>query len=470
MINNYWINVLCGSLLLVGVWTTTAQTIITGDSLQDKALATALWTINHNTDSLLLKAGADYGGEWTRDISINSWNAVSLLRPEVAEYSLWSVTQDRQTIGHQYWDKIIWTIAAWNHYLATGHEQFLTEAYTCAKNTMRQLEDSCWDATYGLFTGPAVYQDGIAGYEEPIFDKRWDTITSFVLDYPNSHTIKCLSTNAVYYKAYLCLAEMAKLREPAAQKEYEQKAAQLKQHFREHFFDKKSLKLYYLIDHEGYKHKFQEALGLSFSIMFGLVTPAEARKIVEKTYSSVYGVPTVWPHFKRYSESQPGRHNVMIWPHVNMFYASACAQVGAWKNFAFEMRNLTELATQHDPKGEVNFHEIYNTTGEPDGGWQSGWHWPPLNHQTWCATGYLRNYLYWVAGMQLKLDGLYFQPAGIDVPRVVMKQIPYRNALLDITIEGNGKVLKKCIINGKKSKPFIPADAQGNYDIVLIMR
>ena len=43
----------------------------------------AVWTVDNNTDGLLLKAGADYGGEWTRDISINSWNAVSLLRPDV---------------------------------------------------------------------------------------------------------------------------------------------------------------------------------------------------------------------------------------------------------------------------------------------------------------------------------------------------------------------------------------------------
>lgn len=466
---NYWHQFTLGFLLFC-VLTTSAQSIHTGDTLQDMALATALWTIDHNTEGQLLKAGADYGGEWTRDISINSWNAVSLLRPEVAEYSLWSVTQNRQTIGHQYWDKIIWTIAAWNHYLATGHESFLTEAYTCAKNTMRQLEDSCWDATYGLFMGPAVYQDGIAGYEEPIFDKRWDTLTSFVLDYPNAHTIKCLSTNAIYYKAYLCLAEMAKLREPAAVAQYEQKAAQLKQQFRIHFWDAKSSKLCYLIDHEGRKHEFQEVLGISFAIMFGLVTPSEAQVVIGNMHSSAYGVPTVWPHFKRFSDAQPGRHNGTIWPHVNMFYASACAQVGAWTNFDFEMRNLTELATLHDPQGEVNFHEIYNMSGEPDGGWQSGWHWPLLNHQTWCATGFLRNYLYWVAGMQLHPDGLYFQPAGIGMERVEMQQIPYRKALLNITVEGSGRTLKKCIINGKKSKPFIPADAQGNYEIVLIMQ
>ena len=170
----------------------------------------AVWTVDNNTDGLLLKAGADYGGEWTRDISINSWNAVSLLRPEVAEYSLWSVTNNRKTIGHQYWDKIIWVIAAWNHYLVTGRHEFLTQAYACSKATMLQLEDSVFDKTYGLFTGPAVFQDGIAAYDEPVYEPSFDD-KSYVLDHPNSHHIMCLSTNAVYYQAYICLAEMAEI-------------------------------------------------------------------------------------------------------------------------------------------------------------------------------------------------------------------------------------------------------------------
>ena len=159
----------------------------------------AVWTVDHNTDGLLLKAGADYGGEWTRDIAINSWNAVSMLRPDVAEYSLWSVTNNRKSIGHQYWDKIIWVIAAWNHYLVTGREQFLTQAYECSKATMLQLEDSVFDKTHGLFTGPAVYQDGIAAYDEPVYEPSLDD-KSYVLDHPNSHYIMCLSTNAVYVR------------------------------------------------------------------------------------------------------------------------------------------------------------------------------------------------------------------------------------------------------------------------------
>ena len=70
----------------------TAPALLCAQSLHDGSATgktnvfdLAVWTVDNNTDGLLLKAGADYGGEWTRDISINSWNAVSLLRPAVAE-------------------------------------------------------------------------------------------------------------------------------------------------------------------------------------------------------------------------------------------------------------------------------------------------------------------------------------------------------------------------------------------------
>ena len=106
-------------------------------NLLEPAFKLAVATVDRNTHQGILAAGADYGGEWTRDCAINAWNGVSLLRPRIAETSLWSVTKNRQTIGHQYWDKIIWTIGAWNHYKVTGSRDFLAQAYPCAGDHAR---------------------------------------------------------------------------------------------------------------------------------------------------------------------------------------------------------------------------------------------------------------------------------------------------------------------------------------------
>ncbi|MDO5447212.1 MAG: hypothetical protein Q4F34_05500 [Prevotellaceae bacterium] len=438
-----------------------------GEGLQ-KSLQLALWTIDHNTDGQLLKAGADYGGEWTRDISINSWNAASLLRPDVAEYSLWSVTNNHKTIGHQYWDKIIWVIAAWNHYLVTGREVFLREAYQCCKQTMTQLEDSVFDYEYGLFTGPAVYQDGIAAYDEPIYDPSLDS-KSYVLDHPNSHAIKCLSTNATYYEAYKCLVEMAKICEPSEVKSFVKKASKLKKNFRRYFFDKSNSRLYYLIDHTGRAHKYQEGLGVAFTILFDLVTDKEARKIIASTYQSSNGVPTVWPCFPRFSSEKPGRHNVMIWPHVNMFYAAACAKVGAYDSFWHEVNAISRLALEAD--ATPNFHEIYTIEGNPSGGWQCGTLWPPLNHQTWCATGMLRAIINNIIGLHPCIDGLAFAPIGMtDGSSIKINDVRYRNAVLDITVKGKGSKVASFMVNGKSTKPFIPSSANGHLAIEITLK
>src|ERR1035437_10846000 len=81
-----------------------AQKIICDNSNYADAYTLAINTVDINTRRGILAAGGDYGGEWTRDIAINSWNAVSLLRSEVAEKSLWCVTLNKESIGHQYWD------------------------------------------------------------------------------------------------------------------------------------------------------------------------------------------------------------------------------------------------------------------------------------------------------------------------------------------------------------------------------
>ncbi len=173
-----------------------AQQLDTHYEKLDKVFQIATQTLYKNVKDSIIKAGGSYGGEWTRDISINTWNAANLLLPEVSEYSLWHVTTNHRTqIGHQYWDQIIWVTGAYDHYLATQDKAFLKQAYIASKNTMQKLENEVFDSEYGLFTGPSVFNDGIAGYEEPIFDPK--NTSSYVLDYPNAKPIKCLSTNCI---------------------------------------------------------------------------------------------------------------------------------------------------------------------------------------------------------------------------------------------------------------------------------
>ena len=437
----------------------------------DAAFKLAVETLYKNTPDSVIKAGGEYGGEWTRDVSINSWNAAAILMPEKTAFSLWSVTTDNRTfIGHQYWDQIIWVTAAYDYYQKTGNKAFLHQAYIASANTMKKLENEQLDKDYNMFMGPSVFNDGIAGYEEPVFDTQHHS--SYVLDFPGAKRIKCLSTNSIYYSGYVTLAKMAALEgDKAAEKTYLQKAADLKAAIRKNLYDAKNHKLNYLVDGNGNVHPHQEALGVSFAILFGIVDATEAKQIIANAYSGRHGIPSIYPHFKRFDNDHPGRHNQIVWPFVNAFWADAVHQMGRTDIFSFELQNLASLALNSNNC----FYEIYNEeTGEVDGGWQQGGKWGSVYDQTWSVTGYIRMIFADLFGMKFTPEGVTFNPDVQLLQEYGVKQLSnlrYRNGKLDITVSGNGKKLASVKVNGKDQLPTKPiAPANGTTKIELILK
>jgi hypothetical protein len=424
-----------------------------------EAFDLAIRTVDINTRRGILAAGGDYGGEWTRDIAINSWNGVSLLRPQLAEQSLWSVTINKDTIGHQYWDKIIWTIAAYHHYQITGNRNFLGQAYKCSANTMKELEQITFDKESGLFMGPSVFNDGIAAYPEPIYEPL--NYSSSVLDHKNSYHIKCLSTNCVYYGAYLALSKMGKTLN--ANKEvvaaYEQKASNLKASILKNFYDKDKNTFNYLIDHQGKADKSQEGLGISFAVIFGIIDGDKAAQLISNAVVSKFGITSICPDFPRYSSSKPGRHNNIIWPMVNGFYANAALLSESYASFTNELFSLTHLALDAD-KGDYNFREIYNPySGKPDGGYQAAgasspdYHWESCKLQTWSATAYISMVVNGLIGIKTNETTMTFKPyLPIGITHIELKNLAYRNAVLNVLIEGKGNSIKSFTVDGKERK------------------
>lgn len=444
-------------------WSLSAQTLHTNSELLDSAFRLAVWTVDHNTHEGILAAGAGYGGEWTRDAAINCWNGVSLLRPEVAQQSLWNVTEDGTRIGHQYWDKILWAIAAWHHFEVTADTAFLRRAYACSKATLAELESQHFDPYYGLFMGPAVFQDGIEAYPEPIYDPgKWDQ--GFVLRHHYADSICCLSTNVVYYDAYGALLRMARVLEQDTAL-FAARQAALGASILKHLYDGpngRTLPRYrfdyfvYRIGRARHNAQYQEGLGASLALMSGLLSREEALQVLLQLKLTTFGIPSVSPSFPRNSREKPGRHNMMIWPHINAFYASACGTIGADDEFYRELENIATLAVVN---GQGCFYEIYTIEGKPSGGWQCRSLWDKKEHQTWCATGYLRLWLDHIFG--LRFDGgdhLRLAPMGMrDGSMCVLDSIRWRDTELTLIVRGRGPVMRTRI-NGKAAE----APAIGN--------
>lgn len=420
--------------------------------------------------STFIRAGGDYHQPWTRDAAVNSWNAASLFAPDLARDTLWAVTvpsSDGPIVqrDNQWWDKVVWIVGAWNHYLVTGDKPFLRDAFGVSSRLIREMELTRFNKKFGLFEGPSFFNDGIAGYPSPPADPK-DEGSSFVLDHPGSEKLMALSTNCLYVGAYDALSSMAReLEQPHT--DADASAADLKKRIDQTYWNPKSGLYDYLLYPDGHRDSSQEGCGLSFSILFGVASPARAKSILKNTHLEPFGITDVYPHFERFSDARPGRHNAIVWPMVQGMWARAAAQVRDRDAFQSELANLARLSKGSDGR----FFEIYNAkTGAVDGGWQNGHQWDSVPDQTWSATAYISMITNGLFGMRFSPKGLEFQPLVPEgLGDVTLTGVRYRGAILHITLKGSGSHLRGLWVDGKLAKLVSPR-LDGIHEVVVQAR
>ncbi|WP_406144656.1 MGH1-like glycoside hydrolase domain-containing protein [Streptomyces sp. NBC_01012] len=425
-----------------------------------------------------IRAGGGYEQPWTRDAAVNTWNAASLLEPAQAANTLWAAVvkqPDGQLIvqqDNQQWDQVVWMTGAWNHYLVTGDETFLSHAYQVAVNTLDLRRSQDFNSAFGLFQGPSFFNDGIAGYPAPPADDT-ESHGSFVGDYPDTSSIMALSTNALYFSAYRSAAQMAAaLGRPDSEADaLDASADTLKEKINQHLWiPDKGMYGYFIHGDDSLSGQLdvtEEGAGLSFAVLFGIADASQARSIMRNAHIQPYGIVDTYPDFARYSDDRPGRHNGVVWPMVQGYWADAAARTGDQARFADEVRALAGLA---DSSGQ--FAEIYNArTGEVDGGWQTGSHWDAAPDQAWSATAYLRMIDNGLFGMEFGTDGIDFRPtlpAGWG--DVTLNGVSYRDAELDISLHGSGNVISSFTLDGAEtSANSVPASLSGKHDVEITL-
>ena len=423
---------------------------------------------------------------WTRDASVNTWNAVSMLAPVVGRNTLWSVI-DSQTGGglivqqdDEWWDQIVWVVSAWNHFLVTGDRTFLAGAYDTAVNTMAARVSGNFNAPLGLFEGPGFMNDGISAYPEPPYEPGVNS--SFVLDYQYASVMMCLSTNCIYYGAYQAMAGMAAVLGQASHAAtYQQAAVALRTAINTHFWQPDAGTYGYLIHgaadpDAGQLDTHQEAGGLALAVLLGVASASQTRLLLDRTQWEPHGVVNVWPNFAWYDDgTDDGKwgRQASLWPMVHSMFGHAAAAGGRSDLFARAVTDLAEMVSA----SQVHFYELYNpVTGVPDGGWQPGagsseiTQWTAQPDQTWSATGYLRMIYRALFGLNFTTQGLEFAPC---LPEgwgtVSLSGLPYRDAILDITLTGAGTGIKSMLVDGRPHSPLIPDTISGAHTIEITL-
>ena len=432
----------------------------------------------------VILAGLDYGRPWTRDASINAWNGASLIMAQVARNTLVSVldrTEGGVRIGGQYWDCIVWATGAWHHYLYTGDREFLSLAFEATKNSLACFEETEFDATDHLFRGPG-WSDGVAGYPIEYADSGG---SSAILDWPKCNPekvskpgygipMKALSTNCLYYSAYVTVGKMAEELGVAGNPAWASKAQALKESINRHFWDDDRGTYRFLVGPFG-PCDHQEGLGHSYALLFGVSDPQQSETVFSRLHVTPAGLPCEWPSFARY-DSKDGmsfaRHAGTVWPQIQGFWAEAAARARKPEVFGHELFNLARHARR-----DRQFAEIYHPlTGEIYGGMQEASGkgiilWEATSRQTWAATAYLRMILLGLAGMRFDTDGVRFEPCvPSGIAFVEIHNMKYRNMDLDITVRGTGTKVRQCVINGQASEiPFLDASNDGDQHVVLVL-
>jgi glycogen debranching enzyme len=428
----------------------------------------------------VILAGLRYFMPWTRDAAINAWNGSSIILPDVTRDTLLSVLVSEYGtafIGDggnaQYWDVMVWTTGAWHHYLNTGDREFLALAFSATANTLERLERNEFDPADGLFRGPG-WSDGVAGYPLEYANAGGESGIHHWPRFNRANVVprgfgipmKALSTNCLYYAAYVTAAAMAKELALPARPEFAVRAEQLKQSINRNFWMPGAGHYRYLVGALGPSDN-QEALGQAYAILFGIASAEQVDAIFRNPPVQPAGVPAVWPDFPRYQlpdGNSFSRHAGTVWPQIQGMWAHAGATHGNSGILGHELFQLAAHAVR-----DKHFAELYHPlTGEIYGGMQERAGkgivaWDSLPRQTWSATAFIRMMLFGVAGLTPAADGLRFRPclpAGLT--KVELRNLKYRDMTLNLTIEGAG-------CKSGQREIFLPFSTTGRHNVRIVV-
>jgi hypothetical protein len=466
-----------------------------------------------------LIAGLDYG-MYSFDTMMHAWDGASFLAPDAVKGALFNtltIGEDGRVRSGDFITGFGWTVGAWSHYLHTGDRAFLKVALAATLGAFEHYERVEFDPQLGLFRGPAVLCDGISSY--PDFWVKGLTGVGHIIKWPESHPEKkapvglglpmhALSTQCINYQAYLIAARMQRELGLPVDPALAEKTARLKAAINRHFWREDAGLYRYLVDPFGGSDQ-QEGFGHAFAILFGIASPEQAKRIFAAMHVTPHGIPINWPVYPRYASPDGttfGNHNATLWPPVSGVWAQATAQNGRLDLFAMELKAHADRACRDNQFAEV-YHPV---TGQIYGGIQEGMTgrkgagmkafvaarlggdgeptpeafgqlfppvagkeginlWRSCGRNTFSSTAYLRLVLQGLCGLQLETDGITFKPT---VPKgmspVAVYDLPYRQAVLEIRIKGEGNGVKSLTINGRAARS-IPPTATGRQVVVIEM-
>ncbi len=392
--------------------------------------------LNVRADSTL-SAGAKWPGVWTRDVSYATQLALAYFQPELSRRSLLArldgddrIRQDTGTGGS--WpvssDRHIWTLAAWEIFLATGDSLWLERIRQPVLQALR--EDLVWnrDPYSGLLKGETSFEDW-REQTYPIWASPADIQASFAL-----------STNILFKRALEIGSVLTA--DPTEAELLAGAADQLEESVLSQFWNSATehLSAYLLQTPSWLRSETRDALGEALAALYTHSDPSQWRLEFSTYRRTRWGTPVLDPQLPH---SLP-YHNQAIWPFVEAYSGLAAKRVGAEQIYAHSFRSMLVTAGLHLTHSE-NFHYL-TARREP----------MEMNsdRQLWSGAGWLGMLLKGLFGMEvvyaqeMQQFGLQFHPSNpFTWDQFELLSLQFRGASVDLHLHGKGSVLDRILVN-----------------------
>ncbi|WP_299991565.1 glycogen debranching protein [uncultured Pontibacter sp.] len=403
------------------------------------------------------RTGKEWAGVWTRDISYSLILGLAAIEPEIARKSLMRKVKNKRIIqdtgtGGAYpvsTDRIVWATAAWEIYTVTGDQNWLRESYEIIRNSMEDDLLNAFDQKTNLMRGESSFLD----WRDQTYPK-W-------MQPADIYTSQNLGTNAVHYQANVLLSQMAMLlNDKQASDRYRYVADSIKQGINQQLWQ----------EDKGYYGQYlygrnylslsprAEALGEALTVLFGIADADRAKRVVASTPVYDFGVPSIFPQIPNI----PPYHNNGTWPFVQAYWTLAAAKAGN------ETATVESLNAIYRPAALflTNKENFVASNGDYAGTQVNS------DRQLWSVAGYLGMTYKLLFGMDFQADQLVFKPF---VPESYkgnrsLTNFRYRNAVLDIQMEGFGNSIRSITMDGQPlESATIPASLTGRHTVKIVL-
>ncbi|MES2775128.1 MAG: trehalase family glycosidase [Bacteroidota bacterium] len=404
------------------------------------------------------RTGKEWAGVWTRDISYSIILSMAYLQPEVAKKSLLRKVNKRKRIiqdtgtGGAYpcsTDRMIWAVAAFEVYKATGDKDWLQQAFEIVKNSIDDDMLNAYDAGTGMVKGESSFLD----WREQTYPKWMQPV--------DIYESENLGTNAVHYQANMVLSQMADiLKNTAAIVKYKANANKIKAGINKYLWMEDNG--YYAQFYYGRNSKIvspkSEALGEALCVLFGIADARQQQLVIKNTPVTAYGITCIYPQI-------PGitpYHNNAVWPFVQSYWALASAKMG---NEASVMESLAAI-WRPAALFLTNKENFVADNGDFAGTVINS------SNMLWSLSGNLAMVHKLLFGIEFKEDKMVFHPF---VPKQLkgkrsLENFKYRSAVLNIEMEGFGNTIQSFLVDGKAvPNAEIPETLTGVHSVKIIL-